>query len=192
MTKFAFGKIACLVSAVGTFAALQISAPANAANETAAIVLPAMATTTAAPAAGESVETPSDDAASPANRTITTAKADARQIECVAKVIVHEAGNQPRRGQAAVAQVIRTRSQDPRFGDSACAVVRQPGQFFDVDAYNPPRDDARWAQAVDVATETLNGQGANPVPGALFFHSVGSPMKGRTNLGRIEGHVFYR
>lgn len=126
MTKFAFGKIACLVSAVGTFAALQVSAPANAANETAAIVLPAMATTAAAPAAGESVEMPSDDAASPANRTITTPKADARQIECVAKVIVHEAGNQPRRGQAAVAQVIRTRSQDPRFGDSACAVVRQP------------------------------------------------------------------
>lgn len=196
MSKSAFGKIACVFSAVAVLAALQMSAPAVAANQPLsqpAITLPALAPDTAQPAEAESPA----DAAAAAPASLQSAidapsTVDQAQVECMAKVIIHEAGNQPRLGRAAVAQVIRARTQDPRFATKPCAVVRQPGQFFNVDAYNPPRDTDQWREAVAIATQVLNGEGDNPVPGALFFHTASSPMKGRTKVGRIEGHVFYR
>jgi spore germination cell wall hydrolase CwlJ-like protein len=129
-------------------------------------------------------------AAEPAESTAD--EPNARDVACVAKVIIHEAGNQPRAGQLAVAQVIRTRMEDGRFAKSACAVIKQPGQFFDVDAYHPERDDDRWDTAVDLATATLKGEGDDVVPGALFFHAVGSEMPNRTRVARVAGHVFYR
>lgn len=118
--------------------------------------------------------------------------AEAREIECVAKVIRHEAANQPVVGQRAVAQVIRTRMKDGRFPRTACGVVKQAGQFFDVEAYAPSRKDTRWTTAVDVATETLNGEGKEVAQGALFFHSLSSAMPGRTRVTRIADHTFYR
>ncbi|WP_168555755.1 cell wall hydrolase [Novosphingobium sp. SG720] len=148
-----------------------------------AVVLPAL------PGADQSAQT---DSPLVDNQATLQPTADPRQVECMAKVIVHEAGNQPRRGRAAVAQVIRARTRDARFATEPCAVVRQPGQFFNVDAYNPPRDTDQWREAVAIATQVLNGQAEDPVPGALFFHAASSPMKGRTKVGRIEGHVFYR
>lgn len=117
---------------------------------------------------------------------------DPRQIECIAKVVVHEAGSEPVRGQRAVAQVIRTRIKDGRFGADACAVVKQRGQFFNVDAYDPPRDNARWSTAVAIAHDVLSGTDEEVAPGALFFHAVASPMPRRTRVAQIGGHVFYR
>ncbi len=117
---------------------------------------------------------------------------DAREVECMAKVIVHEAGNQPYRGQMAVAQVIRTRMKSGGFGNSACAVVKQRGQFFDVDSYQPSRTGQRWNTAIEIATDTLQGEGDEVVPGALFFHSAGASMPTRTRVAQIAGHTFYR
>jgi spore germination cell wall hydrolase CwlJ-like protein len=122
----------------------------------------------------------------------TETAADAREVECMAKVIVHEAGNQPYRGQMAVAQVIRTRMKKGGFGSSACAVVKQRGQFFDVDAYEPSRTGRRWNTAVEIATDTLQGEGDEVVPGALFFHSAGASMPTRTRVAQIADHTFYR
>ncbi len=135
------------------------------------------------------VATPDID---PAPVDTDEAQPDPRQIECIAKVIVHEAGNQPRRGQVAVAQVIRTRVKDGRFGSDACSVVKQRGQFFDVASYEPSRTSARWSTAVDIATETLNGEGEEVVPGALFFHSAGASMRGRVRVAQVADHTFYR
>ena len=118
--------------------------------------------------------------------------ADPRQVECMAKVIVHEAGNQVRRGQMAVAQVIRTRMKKFGAGNDVCAIVKQPGQFFNVDRYAPARASATWINAVAIATETLKGGGEDIVPGALFFRAAGHPMKGRERVARIDNHVFYR
>lgn len=135
------------------------------------------------------VATPDID---PAPVDTDEAQPDPRQVECIAKVIVHEAGNQPRRGQVAVAQVIRTRVKDGRFGSDACSVVKQRGQFFDVASYEPSRTSARWSTAVDIATETLNGEGEEVVPGALFFHSAGASMRGRVRVAQVADHTFYR
>ena len=120
---------------------------------------------------------------------------DDKQVTCMAKVIIHEAGSESRRGQVAVAQVIRTRLQSGRFPETACAVVKQRGQFFDVDSYNPSRDDDRWAQAVEIARETLAGQGEEVAPGAMFFHAAwsrGPWMSKRGKVTQIGGQVFYR
>ena len=119
-------------------------------------------------------------------------KQDALELECIAKVVIHEAGNQSYRGKLAVAQVIINRVNDPRFPKAACAVVKQRGQFFNVDAYNPSRTNPAWSEAVAIAEKALSGQGDRVVPGALFFHSAGASMPGRKLVSRIEDHTFYK
>ncbi len=144
------------------------------------------------PAASELSQASDPSNFAPVATDASSATPDRRQVECMAKVIVHEAGNQPRVGQVAVAQVIRTRMKDGRFGSNACSVVKQRGQFFDVDAYEPSRTNKRWSDAVEIATDTLNNEGEEVVPGALFFHAVGSSMPQRTRVAKIADHIFYR
>lgn len=117
------------------------------------------------------------------------------ELTCLAKVVLHESGNQPRDGQLAVAQVVMNRLNDSRrrFGNTICGVVMQRGQFFNVHAYNPRRD-ARWHTAVAVAREARDGNREQVMDGALFFHSASANMsfRGRQRIGRLAGHVFYR
>lgn len=139
-----------------------------------------------APAPAASPETPATEPADP------DPSPDRRQVECIAKIILHEAADEPRQGRVAVAQVIRARIRSGRFAGDACGVARQHGQFFDVDAFDPPRSTERWSDAVTIATDTLNGGGDEVAPGALFFHAAYSPMAGRVRVAQIGGHVFYR
>ena len=127
----------------------------------------------------------------PAEAIATVTAPDRQHVECVAKIIMHEAADEPRPGRVAVAQVIRARIRDGRFASDACGVARQRGQFFNVDAFDPPRN-AAWEEAVAIATDTLQGAGPDVVPGALYFHASYSPMRGRARVGQIGGHVFYR
>jgi len=124
--------------------------------------------------------------------TSSVSTLDPAQVDCVAKVIIHEAGNQSRHGKIAVAQVVRARMNDPRFPATACGVIKQRGQFFNVDAYNPSRDTSLWGEAVEIATMTLSGGGEELMPGALFFHSRGARMPNRRRIGVIQDHIFYR
>ncbi len=89
------------------------------------------------------VATPDNDAPAVRSQVVDA------ELTCLAKVVVHESGNQPRAGQLAVAQVVMNRVHDPRgrFGRSICGVIMQRGQFFNVHAYNPPRD-LRWFRAL--------------------------------------------
>ena len=156
-------------------------------------LVPAVLTTSDAPAITPASVDPLPDAPTPATvATVAEPSPDAAQIECVAKVIVHEAGNQPIEGQRAVAQVIRTRIKDGRFGADACGVVKQRGQFFDVDAYQPSQSDARWKTATAIATATLKGEGEEVAAGALFFHTASAAMPRRVRVAQIADHVFYR
>ena len=127
----------------------------------------------------------------PATAPDTAPRPDLRQVECIAKVIIHEAGNQPLQGRVAVAQVIRNRIK-AGFGGDACAVVKQHGQFFDVDAYDPPRVGTGWAEATAIAARTLDGAGDEVAPGALFFHAAYSAMPARVRVAQIGDHIFYR
>jgi len=131
---------------------------------------------------------------------LETAAADSGEIdselECMAKVVHHEAGNQSRRGQLAVAQIIMNRIESGRFADTICGVANQPGQFFRTASYNPDRNSDAWQSAVEVSREARDGRGDEVVPGALFFRatyaSATSFFRTRQQVASLGGHVFYR
>ena len=87
-----------------------------------------------------------DDDAAP---QLAAASADAKSVECMAKVVLHEAGNQPREGKIAVAQTLVNRLKAGRFGDTICEVANQKGQFFHIAGFHPRRDTDGWQSAVD-------------------------------------------
>jgi spore germination cell wall hydrolase CwlJ-like protein len=137
----------------------------------------------------DEVAAPDSDAPMPARSQLVDA-----ELTCLAKVVVHESGNQPRAGQLAVAQVVMNRVNDPRgrFGRTICGVIMQRGQFFNVHAYNPPRN-ARWRTAVEIARQARDGDHPPVIGNALFFHAAyAAPFRGRIRVGRIGDHVFYR
>ena len=126
----------------------------------------------------------------------TIATADDESVTCLAKVVHHEARNQPRSGQVAVAQTLVNRLKaGGRFGNSICEVANQRGQYFNTSAYRP-HDDETWSQAVDVARDTLSGNEEQVVPGALFFRAAYGTKTGffrtRQRIASVGDHVFYR
>lgn len=118
------------------------------------------------------------------------------ELECMAKVVRHEAANQSRKGQRAVAEIIMNRLNSGRFADTVCGVVNQPGQFFDTASYNPDRNNKLWRTAVEVSREVLAKNGENVTNGALFYHaSYQSPtrfFRGRQQVLAMGDHIFYR
>lgn len=156
---------------------------------TPAVPAPAEALVVEQPAAPEETDESPEAPETPRSQVV-----DADLI-CLTKVVVHEAGNQSRAGQMAVAQVVMNRLNDPRrrFGRSICGVVMQRGQFFNVHAYNPPRN-ARWFRALEVAREARDGTAEPVMEGALFFHAAYARVnfRGRTRIGRLGDHIFYR
>lgn len=157
-----------------------------------AAITPNSATQTAPEAAPEITSSAPEVPASDADARV---ELDPRHVNCVAKVVHHEAGNQPRKGQIAVAHVMVNRVKHG-FAADVCAVANQPGQFFRLSRYHPDRNSATWAAAVDVARTVLAGEARDHSKGALYFHAnwakPDSFFRGRTKLARLEDHDFYR
>lgn len=133
---------------------------------------------------------PADDAAEDVDTDV--AEIDS-ELVCLAKVIVHEAGNQSEKGQLAVAQVVMNRLHSPKFPKTICSVVMQRGQFFNVHAYNPPKD-KRWTLALKIARDARKGDSDPVVGNALFFRAaqVNPPFfRSRPIVGRIGNHYFH-
>ena len=124
------------------------------------------------------------------------AEPDAAAVECMAKVVIHEAANQPYDGKVAVAQTLVNRLAAGRFGNSICDVAGQRGQFFNLAAFNPARDGQRWAQAVEVARAVLSGAEDAVAPGAMFFRAAYAPastfFRSRQRVASVGAHIFYR
>jgi spore germination cell wall hydrolase CwlJ-like protein len=118
------------------------------------------------------------------------------ELECMAKVVHHEAANQSRKGQRAVAEIILNRVQSGRFANSVCGVVNQPRQFFETAKYNPSRKTAQWKLAVEVSREVLAGQGEDVAEGAYFYHAAYQAptrfFRGRQQVLAMGDHIFYR
>ena len=161
--------------------ALPQSAPAPIAPA-AAPVQPAVVQTPIV-AAPEAPEVEEDEAVS----------VSARELECLTKVILYEAGAESRAGQVAVAQVVLNRMRSGRFPSSICGVVYQRGQFSAIRSFNPPRN-ARWNRAMALARDVLDGHEA-VVGEALYFHATRvrpAFVRSRTRVATIGNHVFYR
>lgn len=118
------------------------------------------------------------------------------ELECMAKVVRHEAANQSRRGQIAVAQILMNRVRSGRFADTVCDTANQPGQFFNLSAYNPSRDTPQWQVAVEVSSEVLSGESQDVARGAYFYHAASqSPnafFRTRERVHTVGDHIFYR
>ena len=63
---------------------------------------------------------------------LTTPVVDPKQLECLARNIFYEAGNEPEEGKVAVALVTLNRVEDGRFGSDVCSVVKQRTYFTNV------------------------------------------------------------
>ncbi len=124
------------------------------------------------------------------------AAVDGASVECMAKVILHEAANQPRPGKVAVAETLVNRLKAGRFGTSICEVVNQKGQYFRIAGFRPRRDTDGWQEAVEVAHEVLAGQSTPVAPGAMFFRASYAPansfFRTRQRVATVGAHVFYR
>lgn len=125
------------------------------------------------------------------------ASVDAKSVECMAKVVLHEAANQPREGKIAVAQTLVNRLKaGGRFGGSICEVVNQRGQYFRIASFHPRKDSDGWQEAVEVAHDVLAGRTDPVAPGAMYFRASYAPanafFRTRERVATVGAHVFYR
>jgi N-acetylmuramoyl-L-alanine amidase len=136
------------------------------------------------------------DAAGAPHRTAAAEGAIDAETLCMAKVIHHEARNQSRAGQLAVAQLMMNRRDSGRFADTICGVANQPGQFFETASYRPDRSNPLWSTSVAVAREALRGLAPEAVPGALFYHAAYQAptrfFRGLRRVASLGDHIFYR
>jgi hypothetical protein len=121
----------------------------------------------------------------------------AGDLACLAVSIYHEARDQPRLGQRAVASVILRRVEVPRWGETVCEVV-QPVQFSYLSpdrSFPPLLEGAAWRNALTVAVEALVEGPMRVVAEADHYHaSYVDPDWRREMLEveRIGAHIFYR
>jgi spore germination cell wall hydrolase CwlJ-like protein len=137
-----------------------------------------------------------DDSDADAAQSPVLASVDAKSVECMAKVVLHEAANQPREGKIAVAQTLVNRLKAGRFGDSICGVVNQKGQYFRIASFHPRKDSDGWQEAVEVAHDVLAGQTQPVAPGAMYFRASYAPanafFRTRERVATVGAHIFYR
>ena len=109
----------------------------------------------------------------------TGSYADYSDLDLLAAIIWCEAGNQPYDGMVAVGEVVMNRVASSSFPNTIAEVLEQPGQFT---PYSSGTLQSALASGVNstcyqAAQDALNG--AQPVPGALYFNT----HSGTTKLG---------
>ena len=129
---------------------------------------------------------------------------------CMALNVYYEARNQPVEGQMAVTYTVLNRVKDNRYPDKVCDVVYQgqhskitcmplrdrcqfswycdgkPDRPHDLDAYS-------WAEII--VRHVWDQQDNDITGGATHYHSIDVKpewAKGKTFLGRVGDHLFYR
>lgn len=196
---------ACLLSGV-TFAAADaemLGAGTPALPSVEAPVLPSPADVQPAPLSEAQPPAPAASSApvivpvapaptAPARRTAASTGGSDAELNCLARVILYEAGAESRAGQLAVAQVVINRTRSGRFPRTICGVINQRGQFSAIRSYRAPGG-ARWSRALGVAREARAGGRVASIGNALFFHARHVPaFRGRTRVAQLGGHIFYR
>ena len=136
---------------------------------------------------------------------------DIKQLNCLAKNIFYEAGNEPLNGQAAVARVVMNRIAHG-FGNNPCAVVYQAtyvDKLIDDEIQkvklcqfswvcegksDPNKNSTRYKQAEQIAYDVLAYDAYTEVvpKSALFFHNLQvDPLWPYKQVAKIGNHIFY-
>lgn len=136
---------------------------------------------------------------------VVTAKTRERQLDCLAKNIYYEAGNESFEGKVAVAQVTMNRSESGRFPTDICAVVYQKTVFIEkvvcqfswyclnrgsLSVRSPESYDESYAVAKKVL---LEGFRLDMLKTAMYYHAdYVNPNWGKEKVGKIGHHIFYK
>lgn len=132
---------------------------------------------------------------------------DAKDLQCMARVMYFEARGEGERGMIAVGHVVMNRKADDRFPSTVCGVVKQGKyvngkpvrnrcQFSWVCDGIPDlvKDTDTFEKATALARSVLMGTSINPVSRSLYFHTTAvRPKWSRTYavIKKIGRHVFY-
>ena len=131
------------------------------------------------------------------------AKHDSKQIECMAKNILYEAGSESIKGQAAVARVVMNRVREG-FAKTPCAVIYQTTQtdsgkvcqfsWVCENKADPNPSNYRYKIAKQVAYDVIvNDKYDDVVPDhILYFHNLTvTPLWPYASAVQIGNHIFY-
>lgn len=123
-----------------------------------------------------------------------------KQIDCLADNIYHEAGHEPEEGKIAVALVTLNRTQDARFPNDICGVVKQRNErtcqfsWFCM-PINTNRKSEVYGKAMDVALHVYaNYENLEDITkGALYYHADYVNPRWKLQKTTVIGrHIFYK
>jgi len=128
-----------------------------------------------------------------------------QQLECLAKNIYYEAGNEPFEGKVAVAQVTMNRVDSGKFGNGVCGVVYQKNIFYEkvvcqfswycdrTVKLKPIHKDV-YEESMEVAKKVLlEGFRLDVIKTAMYYHAdYVNPGWKKQKIGKIGRHIFYK
>jgi len=120
----------------------------------------------------------------------TAAKVDERT--CLVRAMYFESNRSSRDGLMAVGTVVMNRVASPRYPNTICGVVGQPGQFAYGVLTNPlnPRELPPVERAADAI---LAGERYKPIGDAMWFHVASLKIPYRVEYMAVAGgNAFYR
>lgn len=133
-----------------------------------------------------------------------TAELRERQLECLARNIYHEAGNEPFEGKVAVAQVTLNRVESGKFPNDVCKVIYQKNIIYekvvcqfswycDRAALVKPVHKETYEQSMEAAKKVLlEGFRLPGIKDALFYHAdYVNPGWKKERVAKIGRHIFY-
>ena len=129
-------------------------------------------------------------------RTNHNIKYTKNDIDCLARNIYYEAGNEADTGKYAVAHVTLNRVKSNYWGDTICQVVYSKAQFSWTLKKKLPRPDAElYARCHSIAVASLKGIGVKGLERSLFYHAVyiKTPnwVDNNHRTKQIGEHIFY-
>jgi N-acetylmuramoyl-L-alanine amidase len=138
-------------------------------------------------------------------RSPVTAELREYQLECLARNIYYEAGNEPFEGKVAVAQVTLNRAASEQFPNDICKVIYQKNVVYnkvicqfswycEKPAKLKPRDSKVYQDSMVAAKKVLlEGFRLPSLESALYYHAdYVNPKWGKQQVAKIGRHIFYK
>jgi spore germination cell wall hydrolase CwlJ-like protein len=138
------------------------------------------------------------------NVSPVTAQIRQAQLDCLARNIYHEAGNEPFEGKVAVAQVTINRTENGQFPSDICRVVYQKNIVYErvlcqfswyceTATIKKPMNGPVYTESMEVAKKVLlEGFRLPSIKNALYYHAdYVNPNWNKKQIAKIGHHIFY-